>query len=49
MSQYTHEVIRCWREFVAGASDDEVPDLGWVQNGYLFVCDDDAAAGQLAS
>lgn len=38
MSQYTHEVIRGWREFVAGPDGTEVPGLNFVQNGYLFIC-----------
>ncbi len=44
MSRYTHEVIRDWRAFVAGGTGDQVPGLGWVQNGYLFICDRGSAS-----
>jgi FAD-dependent oxidoreductase domain-containing protein 1 len=49
MSRYTHQVLGCWRQFVGGAGDAQAPDLGWTQNGYLFICDDDAARSTVAS
>jgi FAD-dependent oxidoreductase domain-containing protein 1 len=40
MSRYTHEVINAWKDWTppSGTADpDEVPDLGWRPNGYLFI------------
>lgn len=40
MSQYTHEVIDGWADWMppSGAADPaETPDLGWHPNGYLFI------------
>jgi FAD-dependent oxidoreductase domain-containing protein 1 len=42
MSRYTHEVIDGWADWAppCGTADtDEVPDLGWRPNGYLFITD----------
>ena len=40
MSRYTHEVIDGWAGWVpptGEVSPEEVPDLGWHANGYLFI------------
>jgi glycine/D-amino acid oxidase-like deaminating enzyme len=40
MSRYTHEILDNWNEWSppAGTADpDEVPDIGWHPNGYLFI------------
>jgi glycine/D-amino acid oxidase-like deaminating enzyme len=40
MSRYTHEVINTWADWTppSGAAEpEEVPDLGWRPNGYLFI------------
>jgi glycine/D-amino acid oxidase-like deaminating enzyme len=40
MSRYTHEIIDAWHDWTppdAAADPDEVPDLGWRPNGYLFI------------
>jgi FAD-dependent oxidoreductase domain-containing protein 1 len=44
MSQYTHRVIGDWRDYVAGTSDAEVPGLGFVRNGYLFISGNEVRA-----
>jgi FAD-dependent oxidoreductase domain-containing protein 1 len=49
MSRYTHQLLGCWRQFAGGATDAQVPDLGWTQNGYLFICDDGATRSTVAS
>ncbi len=44
MSRYTHEVIAGWADWAApdGPADPaEAPDLGWHQNGYLFITEPD--------
>lgn len=40
MSRYTHEVIATWTDWAppsGSAQPDEIPDLGWRPNGYLFI------------
>jgi FAD-dependent oxidoreductase domain-containing protein 1 len=42
MSQYTHEVIDGWRDWTPPAADaypEDVPELGWRPQGYLFIAD----------
>jgi glycine/D-amino acid oxidase-like deaminating enzyme len=49
MSRYTHEVIDGWADWAppSGPADaDEVPELGWRPNGYLFITDQELS-GQL--
>ncbi|MGK5115178.1 NAD(P)/FAD-dependent oxidoreductase [Geodermatophilus sp. CPCC 205506] len=47
MSRYTHEVIDGWADWAppsGTAEPDEVPDLGWRPNGYLFITDNDLSS-----
>jgi FAD-dependent oxidoreductase domain-containing protein 1 len=40
MSRYTHEVLDAWHEWsppVGTADPEEVPDIAWHPNGYLFI------------
>jgi FAD-dependent oxidoreductase domain-containing protein 1 len=56
MSKYTRTVIDRWQEFVTGtggaastATEPQVPDLAWTQNGYLFIVGDKTAAARAAA
>lgn len=40
MSRYTHEIIDAWNDWTPPAGEaapEEVPDIGWRPNGYLFI------------